>query len=194
MRLNIKDESSNGTKGTNGANGSNGAAHAKVGNGAEKSAGKPRGNRPSRPLVSMAFRTLDATARALSESLLQLLNGVAPYVPIFRIRETNDSIIVSGHLPRVQEDSIQIVFDGRMLRIHGTRTRQEERIRRKYRRVETVSRTFEHAIPLYCDAESEKMVATLRDDLLRIHVRKKAALSQPLRARITVGDESVAHD
>ena len=138
-----------------------------------RSAGRDDGRRDNRLVLTTAIRALQGSARELGEMLLQLLSGVEPYVPRMRVRESSRALIVTGHLARVEETSVDVVYDGYALLISGEKIGQRERVGRSYRRVEIVSRRFERRIPLYCEVDAERILATLRDDVLRIHLPKK---------------------
>jgi HSP20 family protein len=160
MRLTIKE----GTK-------TNGAGATRAADPAATSATARDGAK--RPVLATVLRSIDGTAADMREALLQLLSGATPYVPRIRVRETSEAIVVTGRVPHVDEDSVEVTLDGRTLRVRGEKSSQRERTRRAYRSVWKVHRTFERTIPLDCDIDLKNVVATLRDGLLRIHVPRK---------------------
>jgi HSP20 family protein len=179
MRLTIK----NGSNG-NGSNGNGSNGNGSNGNGAiaGDADGEKSGKAERRLLPSELLRTLEASAGELGEAVLQILSGAKPYLPRIQVREIKDAILVSAALPGVDERSLEVAFEGRLLRIHGVKTEQRERTRRKYRRVQKIYRTFARAIPIHCDVEGDNAVATLRNGVLSIHAPKVASLeAKPVR-------------
>ena len=135
-----------------------------------------------RPLLATVYRAIDGAAVEVEEAVRQILSGVVPYVPRIRVRETSEAIIVSGRLRHVDVDSVEVTLTREALKITGIRMTERERLRRTYRSVEKVFRTFERAIPFDCEVDRDRVVATLRNDMLRIHVPKKATSRAPSRS------------
>ena len=184
MRLIVKDG--------NKSNGANGAAAIREANGRTMS-GIRVPNGATRPLLATALRAIDGAAEEMKESVLQILNGVMPYVPRIWVRETTESIIVSGRLPDVDETCVEVAFVGQALKIKGTTSKVRESTRRSYRSVERVYRTFERTIPIPRDVDRGKVVATFGSEVLRVHMPRKATTSVPSRsASITPESAAVA--
>jgi len=142
------------------ANGTNGSASA------ARAIGYERRTRASRILLGR----FTASVGEVWEGALQILNGVTPYVPSVRIRETSDSVVVNVALPGIDTDSLNITFEGRFLRVSATKTKIREWRHRKYRRVVKTYRTFERTIPMFDGFDIGRAVATLYKEVLRIRV------------------------
>jgi HSP20 family protein len=99
-----------------------------------------------------------------------------------QVRETKDAIVVSAALPGIDDGSLEVAFEGPLLRISGTRTEHHERTRRRYRRTQRVYRTFEREIPLPRGIDRAGTIATLRKEVLRISIPKEVAPREPARS------------
>jgi HSP20 family molecular chaperone IbpA len=127
------------------------------------------------PSSSEFTRALVDSVQELREAVLQVLSGALPYLPRVQVHEGKNAVLITTHLADIDEESVHVVFDGPLLRISGVRTSRREILRRKYRRVEKIHRTFDRAIPIYWSVDRQKAVATLRKNVLRISMPKTAA-------------------
>lgn len=152
------------------------------GNGASRANGSPPAPVDGTVRRSVVLRALKVSVRDVREAVLQILSGAPPYIPRIQVNETQDAIDVTAMISGVDEDSMEVRFEGKFLWIQGTTTSVEERTRRKYHRLVKVSRTFERAIPMHCEVDRDKAVATLRKDILRVHVPKTEASHGALKA------------
>lgn len=125
-------------------------------------------------------RALDTTLEELREAGLQLLTGTIPYVPWLKVREANNSLIVSTRLVGVDADSIDVAFEGDLLKINATRAKYRERSGRKFLRIEKTLRTFERTIALPPAFARNCAVATFSGNVLRIDVPRAGAAPEPV--------------
>jgi HSP20 family molecular chaperone IbpA len=136
----------------------------------------PRSSRrPSslRLLQSSDFaRSLDASVEELTEAFLQILSGARPFVPRVQVRENIDSLVVNAALPGIDDESLEVAFQGKVLRINGVMTRRHEEVRRKYRREQKVYRMFARVIPLFGEFDRDRAVAVFSRETLRVFVPK----------------------
>jgi len=115
-------------------------------------------------------RSLESSVEELREKLLQLMTGAKPFVPHFRVREKSGALLVSAELPELDERSVEVRFEGKLLKISGARTKHREVLRRRFQRTEKTLRSFERTIPIHGTFDPESAVATLNGDVLRINV------------------------
>jgi HSP20 family molecular chaperone IbpA len=126
--------------------------------------------------ASAPGRSLERAVEELNEGLLQVLSGATPFVPRMKVRDERLAFVISALLTGVNEDTVQIAFEGKALKITGARTEQRETRRRKLLRVVTTSRTFERLIPIDGTTfDRTRAVATLRGDILRVYLPKTPA-------------------
>lgn len=192
-----KASGSNGAQKANGADGAKGAAGTGTGpNGSHDVSGTSAARiagatEAAKQLISGAkralrpaewVRTAERSVEDLREALLQVASGTLPYVPRIRLKESDEAILVSVALPDADERSLEVSFDGSSLRIKGTKIQHKERTRRRYRQVADVYRTFERTIVLHGAINRDKAFATLRKDVLRVHVPKAKTGHEPVSA------------
>jgi HSP20 family molecular chaperone IbpA len=186
MRLTIKHHRSNGAGGSNGA----GRQHADT-NGAGET---PRLDGVLRMLqTSRVAHSLETAIDELRETLLQLLSGVRPLVPRVRVREAKGALVITTRLEGIDSESLEVAFEGKVIRINGAWTRRRESLHRKYRRVESTFRTFERTIPIRDSFDRDKAVATFSREVLRINVPPRelrpVATATPLRTEMAAAGE-----
>jgi len=120
--------------------------------------------------ASRFLRSVEGSLLRVREGFLQILSGVHPYVPQVRVFDRRDGLHVMADLPGIEESSVEVVFEGRFLKIRGVKIDSKEHKRRKYRRVVKVYRNLERSIPMDSDADRDHAVATLRNAVLSVHV------------------------
>jgi HSP20 family molecular chaperone IbpA len=173
MRLTIKHQHSKGASGSNGA-----VRHHADTNGAGDT---PRLDSVLRMIqTSSVAHLLETSVEELRETLLQILSGVRPLVPRVRVREAKGALSVSTRLEGVDSESLEVAFEGKVIRMSGAWTHRQESLRRNFRRVESTFRTFERTIPIGDTFDRDKAVATFSRDVLRINVPLREAKSTPL--------------
>jgi len=124
-------------------------------------------------------RNVQRSLEELREAALQLMSGVAPFVPTMKVRSERGAFVISALLPGVDEETVQIAFEGATLKVNGARTEQRETKRRKWHRVVKTSRTFERTIQIDGEFDRARAVATLRGEILRIYLPRDSGSGAP---------------
>ena len=131
-------------------------------------------------LKASAFgRNVQRSLEELREAGLQLMSGVRPFVPTMKVRSERAAFVISALLPGVDEETVQVAFEGAVVKVNGARTEQRETTRRKWHRVVKTSRTFERIIQIDGEYDRARAVATIRGDILCIYLPKGAASEAP---------------
>jgi len=107
------------------------------------------------------------------ESLLHGFGSVAPgsaFLPRADIHETAAGIRIILDLAGVTRDDIDIVIEGRLLRVAGSRQEPEVSDCLRYHQMEIPYGSFERIFHLPEDADAERVSASYRDGFLQITV------------------------
>lgn len=99
---------------------------------------------------------------------------VSAWTPAVDIYETDDSVTVEAELPGVDPRDIRVSLDEGVLRLAGERKLKKEVHEENYLRVERAYGTFERAIRLAGEVDSDKVTARYDNGVLRVTVPKVA--------------------
>jgi HSP20 family protein len=122
--------------------------------------------------------------RRMEQMMERLLHGaeavVSPsgWAPRADIYETADHILVVVEVPGVERSDIEIVVQGRYLRVSGTRGEPSAAGCMRWHQMEIAYGPFERVVALPAEADPERIEATYRDGFLRIQVVRGAAATR----------------
>jgi HSP20 family protein len=130
------------------------------------------------------FEDLGKEMNRLLSHLGDAENGESrSFAPRIDIAETDKSYEVSLDLPGMKSDDFNIEFKDGQLWISGERKQQAEEKGKTFHRVERYHGQFRRVITLGTDVDAEKVEATYRDGVLKLHVPKVASV-QPRRINV----------
>jgi len=135
--------------------------------------------------VSRVFDQFNAFA-PLSANLD--LSGADEYAikPDIDVTETDASMEITVDVPGVKEEDLDIQLDGRLLTIKGSRASENTEENKDYKIVERSSGSFQRALRLPFEPESEKIAAKLDAGVLTLTVDKPAEVAQKVK-KISIG-------
>jgi len=99
-------------------------------------------------------------------------DGDGVWIPPIDVYEAEDSIILVGDLPGVDQKDLRIQVENDKLVLFGMRTFGEEISRERYYRVEVVYGKFWRSFTLGCEMDRKKIKANLSDGVLTISLPK----------------------
>jgi len=105
----------------------------------------------------------------------------APPVDIF---ENGDSLVLKAELPGVNPDDVEIRVEDNTLYLKGDRKFENEVKEQNYHRVERSYGTFTRTFSLPNSIDADKVGASYKDGILKVHV-PKAAHSRPRAIKVT---------
>lgn len=105
------------------------------------------------------------------------------FAPRLDIAETDQSYEVSLDLPGMKSEDFHVEFKDGQLWISGERKQETEEKAKTYHRIERYHGQFRRVITLGTDVDADKVEATYRDGVLKLHVPKVAAV-QPRRINV----------
>lgn len=119
--------------------------------------------------------------RRMEQMMERLLHGAdavpspSGWAPRADIYETADRILVVLEIPGVERGDIEIVVQGRYLRVSGRRDEPASSGCMRWHQMEIAYGAFERLVSLPAEADPEKIEATYRDGFLRIAIVREAA-------------------
>jgi len=120
---------------------------------------------------------------------LTAVEGTASWAPAIDMYESDDKLTVEAELPGLEAKDMEITIEDDTLRIKGERKFSNEIKEDNYHRIERAYGYFERNIPLPRKIQEDKVVATVKDGLLRVEM-PKAEEAKPKQIPIKVeGDK-----
>jgi HSP20 family protein len=127
----------------------------------------------------------------IQEQLAQLMqhtaqdgNGVAPFIPLVDIEETEDAWIVEAELPGVRKEDVNVEVRGSEVAISGEiKEREREGILRRRMRK---TGEFDYHVTLPGEADAERIEARLEDGVLTVRIPKPEE-QRPRRIDVQAG-------
>jgi HSP20 family protein len=111
-------------------------------------------------------------------------------LPRVDFSETDKEYIVEAELPGVKEKDVDISISNEgVLTIQGKRETTQEQKERNYYRLERSYGSFERAIALPTDSDSDKANAEFKNGILTLHIPKKEPAAGEVK-KITLGESS----
>lgn len=94
------------------------------------------------------------------------------WIPSVDVSETGKEVIVKAEVPGMDPKDIDISIHDGLLAIHGERKMEHEDKDENFCRVERSYGSFSRAIRLPSEVDSEKVEATYKNGVLKIHLPK----------------------
>ena len=99
-------------------------------------------------------------------------SGLDTWNPAVDLYEKDDHFMITAELPGVDKNDVKIDLKDRLLTLSGERTYDNEVKEENYYRRERSYGKFQRAFTLPADVDSDKIMAELKDGVLRIEVPK----------------------
>jgi HSP20 family protein len=103
------------------------------------------------------------------------------YMPRCDVTETDKEVMVTAELPGMEAANIEVTLVGDQLVIKGEKKAEREEKTAAYHRVERSYGSFERAIALPAEVVRDKIEATYKDGVLRVHMEKTARSADNVR-------------
>jgi len=100
------------------------------------------------------------------------------FIPKVDIYETPETMVLLADVPGIDENSVEVILDKNVLKIHGTVEEAQNQGRRLYYREYDVG-DYQRTFTLSEDVDREKIEASVKDGVLRVVLHKAA----PVKAK-----------
>jgi len=100
------------------------------------------------------------------------------FIPKVDIYETPETMVLLADVPGIDENSVEVILDKNVLKIHGTVEEAQKQGRRPYYREYDVG-DYQRTFTLSEDVDREKIEASVKDGVLRVVLHKAA----PVKAK-----------
>jgi len=100
------------------------------------------------------------------------------FIPKVDIYETPETMVLLADVPGIDENSVEVILDKNVLKIHGTVEQTEKQGPRLYYREYDVG-DYQRTFTLSEDVDREKIEASVKDGVLRVVLHKAA----PVKAK-----------
>ena len=139
-------------------------------------------------LMRDPFRDMRDMMRAFWE---QPERGERAWRPDFEVRETDDGYIVTGDLPGLAAEDLEVSVTGNRLQISGKREHETKQEQGEYRTYERAYGSFRRSFDLSDDIDADKISCKLDNGVLEVVLPKKEGAKTPRRKiEIRSGKES----
>jgi len=105
------------------------------------------------------------------------------FMPMFEVRETDDSYIFKADLPGVRDEDLDITLAQSRLTISGRREMEQRNEQDRYYAVERAYGSFTRTFTLPTDVDPNRVEAELRDGVLNLRIPKSAE-QQPKKVQV----------
>ena len=132
-----------------------------------------------------AFLDLRSQMNRLFDDFFERPFGLSPFsgesdlmsdfAPRLDISETDQDYTVSAELPGLEPEDINISLDRNALTISGEKQAEKEDKGKHYYRVERSYGSFQRSIPLPDEVDEDKIDATFKRGVLKVHIPKTQA-------------------
>ncbi|MFP4085561.1 MAG: Hsp20/alpha crystallin family protein [Desulfobacteraceae bacterium] len=95
------------------------------------------------------------------------------WIPSIDVSETDENLLVKAELPGLEAEDIDIDVSGNVLTIKGEKRTEEEKEEENFYSRERYFGSFQRAIQLPADVNTEKVDATFRNGVLNITLPKE---------------------
>jgi HSP20 family protein len=106
------------------------------------------------------------------------MRSVADFMPRIDVSETDAAMHVTAELPGMDEKDISLSLENDALIISGEKKNDVEEKGKNYHRVERSYGSFQRAIPLVSDIQTDKVEASFRNGVLNITLPKTPAAAK----------------
>ncbi len=94
------------------------------------------------------------------------------WLPPVDIAETDKEVVVQAELPGMNAKDIDISINGRVLHIRGERKQERVEKDKNYHRIERKYGSFARSFELPADVDTDKVEASYKDGVLKLHLPK----------------------
>ena len=94
------------------------------------------------------------------------------WFPSVDVSETEKEVIVQAEIPGIDAKDIDISVNGNRLTLQGERKQEEEKKGEHFHRIERSYGAFSRDIELPAQVDSDKVVATYKDGVLKVNLPK----------------------
>jgi HSP20 family protein len=108
-------------------------------------------------------------------------NLMGSFAPRLDISETEQDITISAELPGMEPEDIQISIDRNALTISGEKKVESEEKGKRFHRVERSYGSFHRSISLPDEVDEDKIDATFKRGVLKVHLSKTQAAQQKIK-------------
>jgi HSP20 family protein len=103
------------------------------------------------------------------------VNDLIPdFVPSINIQETADGYHLEAELPGVQKEDVEVLVKGDCLVLRGKKKGLNDEAEGRYFCIERESGDFYRSIPIPLDVDKDKIIAELKDGVLRVDIKKSS--------------------
>ena len=99
---------------------------------------------------------------------------LADWTPAIDVQENEAEYLVKADLPDIKKDDVKITIDDGVLSMEGERKQEKEEQTKKFHKVERVYGKFVRRLALPTDVDQAKVMAEVKDGVLRVHLPKAA--------------------
>lgn len=96
------------------------------------------------------------------------------FVPAFEVKETNESFVLRGDLPGVDEKDLDIAVHNSVLTVSGVRSPEERKEGENFMLYERQYGSFSRSFALPETADGERIEASLNNGVLALTIAKRA--------------------
>lgn len=107
-------------------------------------------------------------------------------MPALDVGETGTTIDISAEIPGVAEEDIDVSITDGVLTLKGEKSSDHEEKEENYHLVERRYGSFRRSIPLGFTPEEDKVKASFKDGVLKLHIEKPESASTKTR-KIKIG-------
>lgn len=112
--------------------------------------------------------------------------------PDFEVRETDDAYIVTGDVPGLAADDLDLTVSGNTLEISGKREQKEEKEQGGYRTYERAYGSFLRTFAIPDEVAADQIQSKLDSGVLEVVLPKKPEAKQPKR-KIAIKSRGESH-
>lgn len=97
---------------------------------------------------------------------------LADWTPAIDVQETEAEYLVKADLPDIKKEDVKITIDDGVLSMEGERKQEKEEKTKRFHKVERVYGKFVRRLALPTDVDQAKVMAEVKDGVLRVHLPK----------------------
>lgn len=114
----------------------------------------------------------DAMERLFDDAVTRPVNMTGSSIPAIDLYQTNDMVVVKAALPGFKPDDVQISVTGDTLTLHGEYKQENEQKDTAYHIREQRYGSFERAVMLPTDVQTDKAKADFENGILTVTLPK----------------------
>ncbi len=114
------------------------------------------------------------------------------WYPAFEVRETDDEYLITGDVPGLATEDLDVSVTGNRVQVSGKREQKEEQTEGDYRTYERAYGSFTRVFEIPDDVDADKIACKLDAGVLELALPKKPE-SKPAKRRIEVKSGGEKH-